>query len=78
MLFMRRWTNHNLKNAEVKRAKVTKTDAERVDTRKRYIQFRYTDTGEIGVIDVDDPDTFDKMFDSGRPVEVMCYNRTID
>ena len=78
MLFMKRLTNRNLKNAEVKRTDITKTDAERVDTRKRYIQFRYTDTGEIGMIDIDDSDTYDKMFDSGRPVEVMCYNRTID
>lgn len=79
MLFiMRGWTNRISEYAKVKRAKVSRADVERVDTRRRYIQIRYTDTGEITTIDIERPDTYDKMFDSGRPVEVMGFNRTID
>lgn len=89
MLFiMRGWIDRISEYAKIKRVKVSRADVERVDiptakvervdTRRRYIQLRYTDTGEITTIDIDDPDTYDKMFDSGRPVEVMGFNRTID
>lgn len=72
------WSDRINKYDEATRARDAEMNNMRVDTRRRYIQFRYTDTGEVDVIDMNDPDTFDKMFESGRPIEVMCFNRAYE